>query len=133
MKKNISLSFYTFIAVFSSISLLASQSQIPQIDSVAQKASKETNSMVEDLDQDADPSSEELDTNVEEDGSSSNASSKKVLYDPKMNYGTGAPIPKPAPLSTAKKNCIAFATSVVLGTLAMLVVSSHKGSDAPGH
>jgi hypothetical protein len=89
--------------------------------------------MTDDLDQDADPSSEELDTNVEDGGSSSNGSSEKVLYDPKMNYGTGAPVPKPAPLTTAKKNCIAFATSVVLGTLAMLVVSSHKGSDAPGH
>lgn len=133
MKKNITFSFYTFIALFSSISLIASQSQIHPLDPLAQKAGKENSSMTEDLDQDADPSSEELDTNVEEDSSSSNASSQKVLYDPKMNYGTGAPVPKPAPLTTAKKNCIAFATSVVLGTLAMLVVSSHKGSDAPGH
>jgi hypothetical protein len=55
----------------------------------------------------------------------------KVLYDPNMNYGTGAPIPKPEPISTVKRNLIVLGTSTILATVAMLVVASNKGLDAP--
>ena len=54
----------------------------------------------------------------------------KVLYDTKMNYGTGAPIPKSAPITTAKRNLIVLGTSTILATIAMLVVASNKGMDA---
>jgi hypothetical protein len=55
---------------------------------------------------------------------------QKVLYDPKMDYGTGSPVPKPTPITTAKRNLIVLGTSAILATVAMLVVSTNKGLDA---
>lgn len=76
------------------------------------------------------PPDEEDDTNVDDDLQPADPKVQKVLYDPKMNYGTGAPAPKPTPTSTATRNLIAFGTSVVLGTIAMLVVAHNPGKDA---
>lgn len=82
---------------------------------------------------------EEADSNIEEQDQTAAQPTmqpdvQKVLYDPTMNYGKGAPIPKPAPVSTVTRNVIALATSAILGTVAMLVVASNKGRDAPhGH
>jgi hypothetical protein len=76
------------------------------------------------------PADEEDETNVDDDLQPADPKLQKVLYDPKMNYGTGAPAPKPTPTSTATRNLIAFGTSVVLGTIAMLVVAHNPGKDA---
>jgi|GEM_PF-1345348 len=82
------------------------------------------------------PPFEEGDSNVEgEQQTPSDANLQpnlqKVLYDPKLNYGTGSPIPKPAPITTAKRNLIVLGSSVIMATVAMLVVASNKGLDAP--
>lgn len=76
------------------------------------------------------PPDEEDDTNVDDDLQPADPKIQKVLYDPKMNYGTGAPAPKPTPVSTATRNLIAFGASVVIGTVAMLVVAHNPGKDA---
>lgn len=79
---------------------------------------------------------EESDLNIEDQDPSEATSSlkpdvHKVLYNPNMNYGTGAPVPKAEPITTAKRNLIVLGTSTILATIAMLVVSSNKGLDAP--
>ena len=106
---------------------------LPQVDPSQESPFSDPNEMISDYnyDEDIDPPSEEDYTNEDEDAPESEKSLKKVLYDPKMNYGTGAPAPRTNPMSTVKRNLVAFATSVVLGTIAVLVVSHNPGHDAP--
>lgn len=78
---------------------------------------------------------EEADSNIEEQTPTATDANvqpnlQKVLYDPKLNYGTGSPIPKAAPLTTTKRNLIVLGSSLIMATVAMLVVSSNKGLDA---
>lgn len=85
---------------------------------------------------DLSPPSEEGDSNIEEQNSATvepelQPDIHKVLYDPKMNYGTGAPVPQPTPITTVKRNLIVLGTSAIVATIAMLVVASNKGLDAP--
>lgn len=88
-----------------------------------------------DSSEDQGPPFEEADVNIEEQEKMScdpklEPDVQKVLYDPNMNYGTGAPVPKPAPITTVKRNLIVLGTSTILATIAMLVVASGKGRDA---
>lgn len=89
-----------------------------------------------DSDEDLNPPLEEDDTNVEDNLPDAAAAPvqpdvRKVLYDPNMNYGKGAPIPKPEPASTIRRNLIVLATTAVLATVGMLVATSNPGRDAP--
>lgn len=106
---------------------------LPQVDPSVETPFANPQEIISDYnyDEDTDPPSEEDYTNEDEDGPDTQSSLKKVLYDPKMNYGTGAPAPRPNPMSTVKRNVVAFATSLVLGTIAVLVVSHGQGADAP--
>lgn len=92
--------------------------------------------IVDAADSDLYPPFEESEPNIEDQEKSATTPNlqpdvKKVLYESNMNYGTGAPVPKPAPLNTVTRNLIVLGTSTVLATIAMLVVSSNKGLDAP--
>ena len=131
-------------AVLTSCSLLAFSANpnapFPYLAATTEKSSEDTSSataetqsseqMLMQTDDATAPADEEDETNVEEDLQPADPKLQKVLYDPKMNYGTGAPAPKPTPTSTATRNLIAFGTSVVLGTIAMLVVAHNPGKDA---
>lgn len=69
------------------------------------------------------------DAQIEEDSASTNTT--RVLYDPKMNYGTGAtPETKPR-ISSKMRSVYAAIASTVLAVVGMLVTSSNSGKDAP--
>ena len=106
---------------------------LPQVDPSVESPFNDPQEILSDYnyDEDTDPPSEEDFTNEDEDAPDSDSKLKKIFYDPKMNYGTGAPAPRSNPMSTVKRNVIAFATSVILGTIAVMVVSHGQGSDAP--
>lgn len=73
------------------------------------------------------------DHDLEEKSHTASDSESDILYDPNMNYGKGAPVPKPNPLSTKYRNLLAFAASVVIATTGMLVTAKSGGrSPAPG-
>ena len=89
----------------------------------------------ESLEDPLDPPNDEDTTNIEEDYTENTnlqvpMDVNKVLYNPNMNYGKGAPIPKPEPESTVKRNLLVMAASILFATLAVGIVSTNKGRDA---
>jgi hypothetical protein len=95
-----------------------------------------TDAIVKASDEDLNPPFEEAVPNIEDQDKSASTPAlkpdlQKTLYDPTMNYGKGAPVPKPTPASTLTRNLIVLGTSTVLATIAMLVVSTNPGRDAP--
>lgn len=80
------------------------------------------------LDNDENQSIDE-DVQIEQD--MSDTAQPPVLYDPNMDYGTGAtPPPKPRQ-STKMRSVYAFIASVVIATAGMLISGSNSGRDAP--
>ena len=156
MKKNRLLSSASFIIIsLSSLSLIAamplpkepSQSYLVHEEdtfyySDAEEAAQDNTLMdsqgliTDNVDTDANLPFEEEDSNIEDQTKlptdpNFKPDVHKVLYDTKMNYGTGAPIPKAAPITTVTRNLIVLGTSAVLATIAILVVGSNQGMNAP--
>lgn len=148
-KKSISLASL-LITTVSCFSLVAS-TVAPQLPSLIQPSEELTfneyilpdephiivdESYDESLEDPLDPPNDEDTTNVEEDYTNNNNQNtkmdvNKVLYDPNMNYGKGAPVPKPAPVSSVKRSVIVVAASVMFAALAVSLVAANKGHDAP--
>lgn len=151
MKQKNSISLTSFlITTVSCFSLIAS-TVTPQLPSLMQPSEELTfndyilpdeahiiveESYDESLEDELDPPNDEDTTNIEEDYADNNNQNpkmdvNKVLYNPNMNYGKGAPVPKPAPVSSVKRSVIVVAVSVMFAAVAVGLVSANKGHDAP--
>ena len=85
---------------------------------------------MDETDPDDDDSSSYFDT--DENARDPNSPLPESLYNPKMNYGKGAPAPKPTPMTTKQRNLVFFLASVITASIAMSLVSSGSGKSATG-
>ena len=123
--------FFVFLLSSSLVCASAPLSQVltlPSTNLIAEDSSEE-NELPPPTDDEVAPASEEDETNVDDDLQPPSPALQKNLYDPTMNYGVGSPLPEPTPMSTWQRNLIAFGSSVILGTIAMLVVAHNPGND----
>lgn len=85
---------------------------------------------MDETDPDAEDSSSYFDT--DENARDPKSPLPESLYNPNMNYGKGAPAPKPTPMTTKQRNLVFFLASVITASIAMSLASSGSGKSATG-
>lgn len=139
MRPSIKVVFSYIICFCTSVSLVAQTTSTPQTpqkskkksEEVAENKEEQTHDIQEDIILENDDLDQGTDEDLEVEQNTDDKSAPPTLYDPKMNYGTGAPPMKKPRVSSKMRSIYAFIASVVLATAGGIIGAKNSGRDAP--